>query len=354
VILREIPDIPPRPLTPQNAAFRRWLYPRWGKEHAIVCARTRFAELGRVTQPLSIKAGWHGVAEHVVDNRSIRVDDDSWLVLNEDQTYSSTFRGDGSEGGCISALCLFVRRGVPAQIYGAMGVDLARAADDGENLPPRPLQFAENLRPHDLTITPLLLDMKTRVEDGEADETWLDERCHVLVARLIEAEHRLRARASHIRSVKASTREELLRRVGWAADYMLSNYPEALSLDDVAAAARLSKFHLIRLFQQVHGLTPHTFLQNKRARVARRLIESTDVDLNEVAAVVGFGTRWTMFRQLRRVYGASGLELRQGWPKQTAPGARSRDRGLRGGSGGRGSADNSDGDPAPEREALTE
>lgn len=317
MILREIPDIPPRPLTPHNAAFRRWLYPRWGKEHALVCARTRFAELGRITQPLSIKASWHGWAEHVVENRRIRVDDDSWLVLNEDQTYSSTFRGDTGNGG-VSAICLFVKRGVPAQIHGAMDVDLAQAADDGPNLPQRAVQFGENLRPHDLSVTPMLLEMKARVEDDDADEAWLDECCHVLIARLIASERQLRARATLLSSVKASTREELLRRVGWAADYMLSSFPEAVSLDDVAAAARLSKFHLIRLFQRVHGVTPHMFLQNKRARVARRMIESTGADLNEVAANAGFGSRWTMFRQLRRVYGASGLQLRQRWPRQAA------------------------------------
>ena len=322
VILQEIPDIPPRPLTPQNAAFRRWLYPRWGKEHALVCARTRFAELGRVTQPLSIKACWHGVSEHLVDNRRIRVDDDAWLVLNEDQTYSSVFRGDAATaGGCVNALCLFVRRGLPGEIAAALAQSPTQIADQIDVVAQRAPQFAEHLRPHDHTITPLLLDMRAQVETGSADETWLDERCHVLVARLLAAEHVLRARAAQIRSVKASTRGELLRRIGWATDYMLSNYPEPISLDDIAAAARLSKFHLIRLFQQVHGVTPHTFLQNKRARVARRLIESSDIDLNEVAVSVGFGSRWTMFRQLRRVYGASGLELRLGGTPLGACGA---------------------------------
>lgn len=352
-----MPDIPPRPLTPQNAAFRRWLYPRWGKEHALVCARTRFAELGRVTQPLSIKAGWHGVGEHLVDGRRLCVDDDSWLVLNEDQIYSSIFRGNGSErnDGCMSAVCLFVKRGVPAEVFGAMQADLMQAADAGEHLPPRGIEFSENLRPHDLTVTPLLLDMKSKVEDGEADETWLDERCQVLVARLIEAETRLRARAAHIRSVKASTREELLRRIGWAADYMLTNYPEPISLDEIAAAARLSKFHLIRLFQQVHGLTPHTFLQNKRARVARRLIESTETDLNEIAAVAGFGTRWTMFRQLRRVFGASGLDLRHGmFGSAMRSAARGINRGDHGNHGDRHLPDDDNPGVAPERVGLAE
>lgn len=303
--------MPPRPLTPQNQAFRRSFYARWGRENSIIVSHTRYAELARYKHPLSIKAVWGGVAEHSVDARSILVDDDAYLVLNEDQTYSSNFRSDGN----MHAVCLFMRRGLPGEVAGAMAQSLSRSLDnatdaDAENAR-RPVEFAESLRPHDSVITPHLRQMQQQVEDGMSDQGWLDEQVTLLLEQLIRSEHRLRARHQNIRSVRASTRDELARRIGWAADYMLSNYAEVISLDDVAAAARLSKYHLIRLFQQVHGVTPHVFLQNKRARVARRLIQGTELDLAEIASVAGFGTRWTMFRQLRRVFGAGGLDLRQ-------------------------------------------
>jgi AraC-like DNA-binding protein len=317
VILREVPDVPPRPLTPQNQAFRRSFYARWGRENSIIVSHTRHAELARYKHPLSIKAVWGGVAEHAVDSRNILVDDDAYLVLNEDQTYSSSFRSDGN----MHAVCLFVRRGLPGEVAGAMTQSLPQALDaesdaDADpdpdaNMARRPVEFAESLRPHDSVITPQLRSMQQQVEDGMSDQGWLDEQVTLLLEKLIHSEHRLRARHRNIRSVRASTREELARRIGWAADYMLSGYADPISLDDVAAAARLSKYHLIRLFQQVHGVTPHVFLQNKRARVARRLIEGTELDLAEIASLAGFGTRWTMFRQLRRVFGVGGLDLRQ-------------------------------------------
>ena len=37
----------------------------------------------------------------------------------------------------------------------------------------------------------------------------------------------------------------------------------------------------------------------------------TDYELNDIAARAGFGSRWTMFRQLRKLFRMSGLDLRR-------------------------------------------
>ncbi len=304
MILRELPDVPPRPKTAANAAFRRLLYSRWGKENVIVGARMRAGEIGTNCQPMTIKAVWGGVAETALDGRRLVIDDDSWLVINEDRTYAGTWRSARQ----MDALCVFFRRGLPAELYGAMTMTLDAAADAaGER--PRDFALAERLRPHDSTVSPLLREMHAAVRAGQTDPLWADEACQELLAAVVAAELRLHG-AQAIRSVRLATRTELLRRVHWATDFILSNYAEAITLDDMAAAASLSKFHLVRLFKQVHRVTPHAFLQRKRAQVARRLLDASDVDLTEIAAAVGFGTRWTMYRHLRRCFGAGGRLLR--------------------------------------------
>jgi hypothetical protein len=60
MILTELPDLPPRPETPANAAFRRDYVARWGKENTVLCGRSRLAEYPRVNHPLSIKMAWAG------------------------------------------------------------------------------------------------------------------------------------------------------------------------------------------------------------------------------------------------------------------------------------------------------
>jgi AraC family transcriptional regulator len=127
---------------------------------------------------------------------------------------------------------------------------------------------------------------------------------------MLAADHRHVQLAQRIAAARPATRTELLRRVSLAADAIQSRFPEALTLDDLATAARLSKFHLVRLYRAVHGITPYEALQRKRARAAMRLLRNSEADLTDIAVAVGFGTRFTLFRQLRRHYGASGSVLR--------------------------------------------
>ena len=112
-------------------------------------------------------------------------------------------------------------------------------------------------------------------------------------------------------STKKSTRDELLKRVNVAADFICSHYAAPITLTDIAAAAALSKFHLVRLFRQIHGASPHQFLTRKRLAAAGRLLDRPELSLDDVALLSGFGTRWSLFRQLRRTTGEGGAALRR-------------------------------------------
>jgi AraC family transcriptional regulator len=122
----------------------------------------------------------------------------------------------------------------------------------------------------------------------------------VLAVRLLQQQRRIRQQPLRLDCLKASTRVELDRRLGLAADFILSNYHRELSLQQMASAACLSTYHFMRLFRQVHGLTPLQFLYRKRIQVARRLQARSDLPMQEIAALVGFNSRATFYRQLRR------------------------------------------------------
>ena len=92
MILTSMPDLPPRPLTVGNAAFRESFYQRWGRENAVVCGRTREAEYATHRQTLSIKAAWGGRERYLLSDREVAVDDDHWLVIDEGRAYGSVLR----------------------------------------------------------------------------------------------------------------------------------------------------------------------------------------------------------------------------------------------------------------------
>ncbi len=102
------------------------------------------------------------------------------------------------------------------------------------------------------------------------------------------------------------------RRIGHATDFLHTNYAQPIDLDEIARAACLSKYHFLRLFALVHGMTPFSYLQRKRARVALRLLRTTAYTVAEVACSVGFSQRTTALRQIRRWTGLRPLQIRTG------------------------------------------
>jgi AraC family transcriptional regulator len=78
---------------------------------------------------------------------------------------------------------------------------------------------------------------------------------------------------------------------------------DELSLDDLAAAAGLSRFHFLRRFKNTLGVTPLRFVLEQRTAAARRLLEDTSLPLAEVASAVGFSSQSHLCAAMRRFAG---------------------------------------------------
>ena len=119
------------------------------------------------------------------------------------------------------------------------------------------------------------------------------------------------ARAHAVPVRRAATRREILRRVSLATDFIHSNYDKPLMLGDMARAAFLSRHHFLRLFKRIHDVTPHEYLQRKRTTVAARLLRGTELAVEDIVKQVGFDSRSTLFRALRRFHGVTPRECRR-------------------------------------------
>jgi len=229
----------------------------------------------------------------------MRLDEDAYLILNGGEPSAGVYRGDDE----ARALSLHFTDATLAQAA-LHGLD----ADEASHGPPR---FLEHLRHRGDRVGERLGLIARRLESGECDEAWCECQALSLLDDALVMEDEQRFAAQRIGSVKPATQHELHRRLAIAADYIWSNHERPTTLADIAGAAHLSRFHLVRLFRQVYGRTPHAYLQEKRLMVAERLLARTDLDLEEVATRAGFGNRWSLFRQLRRRRGRSGDAMRR-------------------------------------------
>ena len=87
---------------------------------------------------------------------------------------------------------------------------------------------------------------------------------------------------------------------------------EEITLDDLAACARMSRFHFAHAFKQATGTSPHRWLVDRRIERAKTLLCATDLGIGEVARAVGFASQSHFGAVFRVRVGASPRGYRHG------------------------------------------
>jgi AraC family transcriptional regulator len=78
-----------------------------------------------------------------------------------------------------------------------------------------------------------------------------------------------------------------------------------ITLSDLAAVARLSRFHFARAFRVETGVTPHAHVTLRRVERAKRLMLDQGLPLSEVALACGFAHQAHFTTAFRRVTGTT-------------------------------------------------
>ncbi|MFC7259149.1 GlxA family transcriptional regulator [Streptomyces lutosisoli] len=92
----------------------------------------------------------------------------------------------------------------------------------------------------------------------------------------------------------------------------ISEHPGGdLSVESLAARARLSPRHFARAFQTETGMTPGRYVDRVRLEHARRLLEDTADGIEEISRACGYGTPEAMRRAFVRTLGSAPAEYRR-------------------------------------------
>jgi AraC family transcriptional regulator len=110
-------------------------------------------------------------------------------------------------------------------------------------------------------------------------------------------------RLDRLGSLKRSTRIETLQRVERARCYIHANASRSITLDEVAAQAALSRFHLTRSFAEVFGLPPLSYHRRLRLDAAARLLCDEGVSATELAERLGYASLSAFTRAFRQNFG---------------------------------------------------
>ena len=112
------------------------------------------------------------------------------------------------------------------------------------------------------------------------------------------------------RQTQAAPTGRETRRVVEAIRLVEADTARPLELKALAAAAGLSKYHFLRVFRRLTGVTPHRYLISARLRRAALALASSRRPVIAVALDAGFGDLSTFNKTFRAVFGLTPTQYR--------------------------------------------
>ncbi|MBL7845835.1 MAG: helix-turn-helix transcriptional regulator [Cyclobacteriaceae bacterium] len=133
-----------------------------------------------------------------------------------------------------------------------------------------------------------------------------------LVVRLVDAVMRIMGNSPVPAALPENLKRHHLQTAEKAKDYLIRNFHQEVSLQQLADHCCVSLFHFSRIFRSVLKTTPHQYLLALRLHHARLLMDSTDARVTEVAFQSGFQSLEHFTTSYRKHFGTTPSASRMG------------------------------------------
>lgn len=276
-----------------------------GWPNVVINAQSTSEHRPDIKGTLSLFSNLKGESTAFAENYSVTIPEDYFFITNNKQEYS-----------------LDIEAGKPVETFNIhfsetllhdMGNALQKshpALLDEPGSDTSPLHFYNKLYRKDETFNRIVFTIKHKAATQELSDMELEELLTGLLLHLIEQNTHIGKQLSNLSAEKSSTREELYRRLIRTTDYMAAHYARAISLDELAGIACLSKFHFMRLFKTVFRQSPHQYITSLRMQEAGKLLRFSSFEVQHIAAMVGYDNNSSFSRAFLKHTGRSPGEFR--------------------------------------------
>ena len=97
-----------------------------------------------------------------------------------------------------------------------------------------------------------------------------------------------------------------------AIEYINENISAELTVEQIAVAAHLSKYHFCREFKRCVGMTVMKYITKTRVIIAEAMLKKRDMSVTDIALASGFGSGSHFSKVFKEAIGVTPLEYRKG------------------------------------------
>lgn len=155
---------------------------------------------------------------------------------------------------------------------------------------------------------PFVETLMMRLWDGIAVQQPFSSRLSDGIVTTILSHLLIRAGSNVDGMLKVALPQWRLKRV---MDFVDDNIDRSISLDEMSAAAGLSRRHFARSFAAELGVTPHKWLMRRRVDRAQHFLATTDGTLSEIAQACGFSSQSHLTSLMQQEVGVTPYRWRQ-------------------------------------------
>lgn len=243
---------------------------------------------------LSIKLPVNGVENYSVNNKNYKLSPKNFLVVDQGEEVECNI----TSSEVVESICIYLDKTLYNSIKDNMVSDSHFLEDIAQEN-----YYSFHSMPHHLQDDDLSLILKSLIRNDNFDS--LNEEFFILfIESLISYQVAHKKALFSIKSLNFNTKVELFKRLQKAKAYIYDEYYQDLSLDLISVVCNLSKYHLLRSYKQVFGVTPHQDLLRKRIEKSRELLMQ-GISIEEVSFLCGFNNRRSFGRTFKQLTGFS-------------------------------------------------
>lgn len=270
-------------------------------DNALVHSRLTDFEKMVPESGLSIKMVVRGEEHYIIGDQHLTITPSRYLIVNKYQKLECFIKSTK----VVEAFCIYLNPDLLAEVYHNLTssqesrLDIPYTPPKSLHLLERAYHITENQLGHYLEqLKPMLLSTDTRQH--------LDYQAifYSLCEKVLQSHANLNSQLQQLPATKSATRVELSRRLSIAYSFIHDNFDSAINLDEIAQQAMLSKYHLLRSYKQVYGVTPYQHALQRRLLEARqRLKVEEGTALEIIAFESGFSDRRAFTKAFKKAYG---------------------------------------------------